>query len=717
MQKKLNNEKKRALIFFVLGLFIFLPSSASVDDRNLVDTIIVDTNVVDTIDCWAGFQYELIDCDSMLSDHPCPGFNYRFYGFAPENNSRWSWYIDGELFSRDSIAMISFPRSGEYTICLNIITHDGCAAEYCETILIDTLSGCEAAFEYYPIDYYANGSLPFDTLQPGFRYQFYDKSQGDVMKWKWLIDGELFSNKQNPTIDFTHGGKYEICLKIETRSGCESSYCEYVYIDTLSGCEAAFEYYPIDYYANGSLPFDTLQPGFSYQFYDKSQGDVMKWKWLIDGELFSNKQNPTIDFTHGGKYEICLKIETRSGCESSYCEYVYIDTLSGCEAMYEYYPLVDLYGEDSTISIDGDYLYQFEDYSIGNNITYWLWEFGDGETSLEKNPMHNFPGPGEYEVCLTISSELDNCSASYCSMVLVDSMEYCMAKFDYCTYSIADPDSSDYNFSAWEDTIPEDERLLIGFKNLSTPNSSYLSWSFGDGEYSYESNPVHAYKEPGVYEVCLSIHSPNGCYDTYCELIRVGLTDCEVDFTYEIAVPDCDGFQIAHVFKPKFESSTYNVYWSFGDGEYSTQDEPIHIYSDFGVFETCLEVTYGNGCTAKKCERIVSSQDTLDNSFMMKCGTLPVKDRELNRSISVSTIYPIPATTQLSFDINSEYQQEIDIEFTNLLGQKTKVIDAYEIYSGMNKVDIELNELNTGIYIYTIRSKNKILQGQISVIR
>jgi photosystem II stability/assembly factor-like uncharacterized protein len=31
----------------------------------------------------------------------------------------------------------------------------------------------------------------------------------------------------------------------------------------------------------------------------------------------------------------------------------------------------------------------------------WLWEFGDGQTSTEKNPQHTYAGPGCYEVCLT----------------------------------------------------------------------------------------------------------------------------------------------------------------------------------------------------------------------------------------------------------------------------------------------------------------------------
>lgn len=687
MQKKLTNETMKALLFFVLGLLFILPANATpVDTTNnndcsetglvldvrgtdaceyvillengdilepvemleyfeFSDSMLISfgyeymdvatncmmgtpvlitciTPIDDTADCWASFEYYQVDCDSVNSDHPCVGWNYRFIGYGPDNTSRWSWYIDGELFSHDSIATLHNLQAGNYNICLEIITNEGCEAEYCEVIIIDTTENCQAAFEYYPIDYYVNDSLPFDTVRPGIAYQFYDVSVGEVVRWKWRIDGELFSTEQNPVLNFTHGGEYEICLKISTKTGCESAYCENIYIDTMSGCIAMFGYYPLN----------------NYYYTDE-------WR----------------------------------------------DTLSG------------------------QYLYQFEDYSIGG-ITYWFWEFGDGETSLEQNPVHEFPGPGEYEVCLFISSELDACNASYCTTVIVDSSGNCNAYFEYCSYSLANTDSADYNFKTWEDTIPGDERLLIGFKNLSTPNSSYLYWEFGDGSYSNESNPVHAYEEPGVYMVCLYIYSSYGCYDSYCEQIKVGIADCEVDFTYEIAVPDCDGFQIAHVFKPEFETNPYYVYWNFGDGEYSNQEEPIHIYSDFGTYEACVEVIYSNGCTAMECHQIITSQDSVNMSFAKNCGALPVNEREVNQSISVSSVYPLPATTRLNIRLTSEYQQQVKIELTNLLGTKTKVIDSYEIVGGENEIQLELDGLKSGIYIYTIYSKEKTIQGQITII-
>ena len=42
-------------------------------------------------------------------------------------------------------------------------------------------------------------------------------------------------------------------------------------------------------------------------------------------------------------------------------------------------------------------LIAFRDESYGE-ITSWLWNFGDGETSTERNPIHEFTKPGVYYV-------------------------------------------------------------------------------------------------------------------------------------------------------------------------------------------------------------------------------------------------------------------------------------------------------------------------------
>ena len=49
--------------------------------------------------------------------------------------------------------------------------------------------------------------------------------------------------------------------------------------------------------------------------------------------------------------------------------------------------------------------------------TDWSWDFGDGGTSTEVNPLHTFPASGTYTVCLTVSNQYD--SDTFCREVAV----------------------------------------------------------------------------------------------------------------------------------------------------------------------------------------------------------------------------------------------------------------------------------------------------------
>ncbi|NVM24035.1 MAG: PKD domain-containing protein [Desulfobacterales bacterium] len=46
---------------------------------------------------------------------------------------------------------------------------------------------------------------------------------------------------------------------------------------------------------------------------------------------------------------------------------------------------------------------QFYDQSFGT-VTQWLWDFGDGETSTEQNPSHEYTAEGDYTVSLTVTN-------------------------------------------------------------------------------------------------------------------------------------------------------------------------------------------------------------------------------------------------------------------------------------------------------------------------
>jgi PKD repeat protein len=77
-----------------------------------------------------------------------------------------------------------------------------------------------------------------------------------------------------------------------------------------------------------------------------------------------------------------------------------------CEAYFYAYP----------DSLSTPLAYQFIDQSAGN-LSSWLWSFGDSTFSQEQYPYHIFPGPGTFEVCLTITGS--DCADTYCEVISI----------------------------------------------------------------------------------------------------------------------------------------------------------------------------------------------------------------------------------------------------------------------------------------------------------
>ncbi len=136
-------------------------------------------------------------------------------------------------------------------------------------------------------------------------------------------------------------------------------------------------------------------------------------------------------------------------------------------------------------------------------VTY-SWDFDDGGSSTEQNPMHTFDVTGVYDVKLTVTDgENETCMAT---LRLV---------FEESTTIPEEP-----NVSIEVDTSPLPPLIAavgqeVGFSSLvedlqSADEELTYSWDFGDGSpKSAEVNPSHSYTAVGRYEISLSVSDPD----------------------------------------------------------------------------------------------------------------------------------------------------------------------------------------------------------------
>ncbi len=119
----------------------------------------------------------------------------------------------------------------------------------------------------------------------------------------------------------------------------------------------------------------------------------------------------------------------------------------------------------------------------------WEWDFGDGNTSIDHNPVHKYSNIGNYSVKLTVENEKGS--------------DY-IQKVNYIT---ALPRPPAANFSS---NVPSGISLTVQFNDASTGSPVSWNWNFGDGYTSTEKNPIHTYFSAGIYNVNLVVKNADG---------------------------------------------------------------------------------------------------------------------------------------------------------------------------------------------------------------
>ncbi len=136
-------------------------------------------------------------------------------------------------------------------------------------------------------------------------------------------------------------------------------------------------------------------------FTDQSTNMPSSHAWDFGDGTTSNEANPTHIYTQTGTYEVCMTV-TNLGGTDTYCETIMVVVA----------PMASFSNMDG--ANDGDV--SFTDLST-NEPTSWSWDFGDGITSTEQNPMHTYASEDTYTVCLTASNSSG--SDTYCADVTV----------------------------------------------------------------------------------------------------------------------------------------------------------------------------------------------------------------------------------------------------------------------------------------------------------
>ena len=192
----------------------------------------------------------------------------------------------------------------------------------------------------------------------------------------------------------------------------------------------------------------------------------------------------------------------------------------------EWAPVAAFSSEDG-----GDGEISFTDES-SDSPTSWLWDFGNGETSSEQNPVNTYTLNGTYDICLTVTNSVG--ANMVCQEIIISL-----------------PPTSDFEYA-------DQGSGEIHFGDLSINDPISWVWDFGDGNTSTEQNPQYIYIDNGTYNVCLTVTNAEGT-NTYCEMVDVvvvGVNDLAAPIALEIfpnPVSDFVTFKINEVINSQLQ--------------------------------------------------------------------------------------------------------------------------------------------------------------------
>lgn len=302
------------------------------------------------------------------------------------------------------------------------------------------------------------------------------------------------------------------------------------------------------------------------QFKDSSTGNPTYWKWDLGNGTISYLQNPSVSYITPGTYNVKLLVKNSTQQDSI--------VKTGFITVYDL-PNVDF----TATNRGGCYPLktQFTDLSTsaGTNITNWLWDFGDGNTSTQQNPFYTYNIEGSFNVKLKVTN------ANGCFRVI--------GKNNYIV--VQGGVHANFTFtSAGTCAAP----TPVNFNNTSTSTGSLTyQWNFGDGAISSSTSPTHNYTSNGSYSVTLIATNNAGCSDTLVKpsLINVGTVHANFNLQQNSV---CAGVPIA--ISNTSTPATVASYWSFGDGTTSTSISPTKVYQNAGTYTIKLINNFG-ACT------------------------------------------------------------------------------------------------------------------------
>ena len=464
----------------------------------------------------------------------------------------WEWnFGDGtETTSTTPVITHNYFWSGIYPVRLKVTDANGCYAYYYGEANAETNS--------LNADFLTSAT----TISPGTTVDFSNASTTsdiDHTTYKWLLGDGSQLTTTDASKTYTQPGTYSVKLIAKnTLTGCSDTASVTINVKYIN---AAFNIDP-SYTSISQCPPVLVK-------FTNTSSNISKIAWDFgDGTIVNNVLHPSHIYTKPGKYKIILVTESDNGTRYTTVDSITIkapaatmsaDILHSCTAQ--------------TITLS----------AIAENVADYLWDFGDGTViqAADTFSTHRYQAAGIYEPKLIVK-DINGCAApvNLADKIVIDSLSIALNSLPE---KICSPKEVFMNPAIVSIAASQGQQTLT------------YHWNFGTGNNADTADiktPSFNYKQPGTYNVSLTVKSPYGCVKTSNHTINAfqGLGG-RINGPAAICEETSAQFSGATLIQgqPKWE-------WIFHDGAVvKQQNPPVKQFNDPGNYEVKLLVD-NNGC-------------------------------------------------------------------------------------------------------------------------
>ncbi len=371
------------------------------------------------------------------------------------------WDLGDGGQSTDFNPMYTYAVPGVYTITLtaNSLVNN---CPNSKTVLLEVLPKPLLQIDNLPLSGCPPINIPFQNNGPS-----------DISYVWFFDDGTPLDTAYNPSHTFSQSGNFLVSVFAYDDFGCIS--------DTVN--------IPVTIFAVPESRFEIISQRFCERhdtiFAQNNSLGASSYYWIVNGDTTS--MDPLVYIPGSpGPYMISLVAENSFGCRDT--SSMQKEVLPSPIAQFQ------ISEPEGCAPLDANFT------NLSTGSTQYQWIFGDGNTSLDFQPTHIYADSGYHNVIL-IAANSNGCPADSATTT-IHVFPVPIAGFDFVK----------------EETcgVPMD----VSFNNFSIGGLDY-TWTFGDGQGTDVTEPIHTYNSDGSFPIVLVVKNTFGCSDTTSEDVEI----------------------------------------------------------------------------------------------------------------------------------------------------------------------------------------------------